>query len=330
MSTYKPSDMNSDVNANGNTNAVSDHAKSAGAPNEDVANKNASLENPKNVKKPAKKAVKKTVPIVRAMKDGAPIVCLTAYTAPMAKMVDAHADVILVGDSLGMVVHGFDSTIEVTLEHMILHGQAVVRGADKALVVVDMPFGSFEESPQQAHRNAARLMKETGCAAVKLEGGVHMADTIRFLTRRGIPVMAHIGLMPQALNTTGGYKVVGRDHAEWEHLIDDAKAVEDSGAFSVVLEGIAEPLAARITKALTIPTIGIGASNKCDGQVLVVDDMLGMFDWTPKFVKKFAHLRDDIDAALANYAAEVRTRQFPAEEHTYTMLEKVSSFTVAS
>ena len=255
MSSYKPSDLQSDAKSA----VVSDCAKTAGAPVESNSNK------------PVKKITKKTVPAIRAMKDCDPIVCLTAYTAPMAKMVDTHADVILVGDSLGMVVHGFSSTLDVTLEHMILHGQAVVRGADKALVVVDMPFGSFEESPQQAHRNAVRLMKETGCAAVKLEGGVHMADTIRFLTQRGIPVMAHIGLMPQALNTAGGYKVVGRDRSEWEQLIDDAKAVEDAGAFSVVLEGTAEPLAARITKALTIPTIGIGASNKCDGQVLVVD-----------------------------------------------------------
>jgi len=276
------------------------------------------------------KPAKITVPKLRAMKGDTPIVCLTAYTAPMARLMDPHVDLLLVGDSVGMVIHGFSSTLEVTLEHMILHGQAVVRGADHALVVVDMPFGTFEESPQQAHRNAVRLLKETGCTAVKIEGGSEMADTVRYLSRRGIPVMGHIGLMPQSLNTTGGYKVVGREHSEWERILGDAQAVDRAGAFAVVLEGLAEPLAVRITQALSIPTIGIGASNKCDGQILVTDDMLGMFDWTPKFVKEFGNLRGDIAAAVSAYAEEVRKRQFPDDTHTYSMRDNVSALIAAS
>lgn len=256
-------------------------------------------------------------PDIRARKGSAPLAVLTAYTTPMARLVDAHCDVILVGDSLGMVIHGLPSTIGVTMEMMILHGRAVVRGASKAMVVIDMPFGSYEEGPEQAFRNASRLMSETGAVAVKLEGGTTMAETIRFLTARSIPVMAHIGLTPQAVNTIGGYKVVGRD-AEAERVMADARAVEEAGAFSVVLEKVPEGLASRITQNLAIPTIGIGAGVNCDGQVLVVDDMLGMFtDFRPKFVKRYADLGTAADQAIADYAAEVRARRFPAPEHGF-------------
>ncbi len=229
-------------------------------------------------------------PDIRARKGQLPLVMLTAYTTPGARLVDPHCDIALVGDSVGMVLHGLPSTLGVTMEMMILHGRAVVRGAAKAMVVIDMPFGSYEESPAQAYRNAARLMAETGAPAVKLEGGVHMAETIGFLTKRGVPVMAHIGLTPQAVNTLGGYKVVGRD-GEAEGVMEDAHAVEAAGAFSVVLEKVPMGLAARITQSLTIPTIGIGAGVHCDGQVLVSDDMLGLFtDFRPKFVKRYADL----------------------------------------
>ena len=256
-------------------------------------------------------------PDIRARKGSEPLVVLTAYTTPMARLVDPHCDVALVGDSLGMVLHGLPSTLGVTMEMMILHGQAVVRGCSKAMVVIDMPFGSYEESPAQAYRNAARLMAETGAPAVKLEGGAHMADTIAFLTRRGVPVMAHIGLTPQAVNTLGGYKVVGRED-EAERVMQDALAVQAAGAFAVVLEKVPMGLAGRITAALDIPTIGIGAGAACDGQVLVIDDMLGLFtDFRPKFVKRYAELGKAADAAIAAYAAEVRTRAFPAEEHAF-------------
>lgn len=256
-------------------------------------------------------------PDIRARKGQAPLVVLTAYTTPMARLVDAHCDIALVGDSVGMVLHGMASTLGVTMEMMVLHGRSVVKGCQKAMVVIDMPFGSYEESPQQAYRNAARLMAETGAPAVKLEGGVHMAETIAFLTRRGVPVMAHIGLTPQSVNTLGGYKVVGRD-GEAEAVMEDARAVEAAGAFAVVLEKVPMGLAARITQGLSIPTIGIGAGVNCDGQVLVVDDMLGMFtDFRPKFVKRFASLGQVADEAIAAYAAEVRGRAFPAEEHSF-------------
>lgn len=254
---------------------------------------------------------------IRAQKGGAPIVMLTAYTTPMARLVDQHCDVALVGDSLGMVLHGLPSTLGVTLEMMILHGRAVVRGCQKAMPVIDMPWGSYEESPQQAYRNAARIMAETGAPAVKLEGGRHMAETIAFLVKRGVPVMAHIGLTPQSVNTLGGYKVVGRD-AEAADVVADAEAVEAAGAFAVVLEKVPEGLAARITQQLAIPTIGIGAGVRCDGQVLVVDDMLGLFtDFRPKFVKRFGELGRAADEAIAAYAAEVRDRSFPAPEHAF-------------
>ena len=256
-------------------------------------------------------------PDIRARKGTQPIVMLTAYTTPMARLVDAHCDMVLVGDSVGMVLHGLPSTLGVTLEMMILHGRAVVRGVSRAMVVVDMPFGSYEEGPQQAYRNAARLMVETGSSAVKIEGGGHMADTIAFLTRRGVPVMAHIGLTPQAVNTLGGYKVVGRE-GEAERVMADALAVEAAGAFSVVLEKVPVGLAARITQRVTIPTIGIGAGQDCDGQVLVVDDMLGMFtEFRPKFVKRYAELAMAADAAIAAYAADVRARRFPGSEHGF-------------
>ncbi len=256
-------------------------------------------------------------PDIKAMKGNTPVVVLTAYTTPVARLVDAHCDVVLVGDSLGMVIHGLPSTIGVTMEMMILHGRAVVRGAKKAMPVIDMPFGSYEENPAQAFRNASRLMAETGAPAVKLEGGVHMAETIAFLTARGVPVMAHIGLTPQAVNTLGGYKVVGRGE-EAEKLMEDARAVEAAGAFSVVLEKVPEGLAARVTQALTIRTIGIGAGVRCDGQVLVVDDMLGLFtDFRPKFVKRYGELGRAADEAIAAYAADVRSRAFPAPEHAF-------------
>ncbi|MFO1201434.1 MAG: 3-methyl-2-oxobutanoate hydroxymethyltransferase [Tabrizicola sp.] len=256
-------------------------------------------------------------PDIRARKGGDPLVVLTAYSTPVARLVDAHCDIVLVGDSVGMVIHGLPSTLGVTMEMMILHGRAVVRGAQKAMPVIDMPFGSYEEGPQQAFRNASRLMAETGAPAVKLEGGQHMAETIAFLTARGVPVMAHVGLTPQSVNTLGGYKVVGRAE-EAEKVMADARAVEEAGAFSVVLEKVPEGLAARITQALAIPTIGIGAGVRCDGQVLVVDDMLGLFtEFRPKFVKRYAELGKAADEAIAAYAAEVRSRAFPAAEHSF-------------
>jgi len=255
---------------------------------------------------------------IRAAKGGAPLVSLTAYTTPMAQMMDAHCDFVLVGDSVGMVLHGLPSTLGVTMEMMILHGKAVARGLSSAMMVIDMPFGSYEESPQQAFRNAAQLMAETSAGAVKLEGGVHMAETIAFLVARGIPVMAHIGLTPQSVNTLGGYKVQGRDDAA-SAILADAQAVSDAGAFAVVLEKIPQALADQITAAVAIPTIGIGASAGCDGQILVVDDMLGLFTaFKAKFVKRYAHLGDDGSAAIAAYANEVRARAFPAPEHVFS------------
>ena len=254
---------------------------------------------------------------IRDRKGGVPIVSLTAYTTPMAQMMDDHCDVVLVGDSVGMVLHGLPSTLGVTMEMMILHGQAVARGLSRAMMVIDMPFGSYEESPQQAFRNAARLMAETGAGAVKLEGGVTMAETIAFLVARGIPVMAHIGLTPQSANTLGGYKVQGRNEAA-EGVRADARAVAEAGAFAVVLEKIPQRLADEITADIDIPTIGIGASAGCDGQILVVDDMLGLFTaFKPKFVKRYATLGDTGGQAIAAYAEEVRNRSFPAPEHVF-------------
>lgn len=258
-----------------------------------------------------------TAPDIAARKGGEPIVSLTAYHAHTARLLDPHTDFLLVGDSLGMVMHGYETTVPVPLDLMIMHGQAVVRGSQHALIVVDMPFGSYEESPQVAFRNAARVMKETGCGAVKLEGGRRMAETIRYLTERGIPVMAHIGLTPQSINVVGGFKTQGRERSQWAEIEEDARAVAEAGAFAVVLEAMAELLAARITKQIPIPTIGIGASAECDGQILVLEDMLGLSPRVPKFVKEFAHLGAAIEGAVKAYADEVRQRSFPAPEHTY-------------
>lgn len=258
-----------------------------------------------------------TPPDIRARKGKEPLVCLTAYSTPIAKLVDRHCDLVLVGDSVGMVVHGLPSTVGVTMDMMVMHGQAVRRGLKNALLLVDLPFGSYEESPEQAFRNAARLMAETGASAVKLEGGVHMAETIAYLTARSIPVAGHIGLTPQAVNSFGGYKVQGRG-AHGEKVLADAKAVAEAGAFAVVLEKVPEVLAKRITMAIDIPTIGIGASSSCDGQILVIDDMLGMFtDFAPKFAKRYAELAREADAAIASYASDVRARTFPGPEHVY-------------
>jgi len=260
-----------------------------------------------------------TVPQIRARKGAAPIVCLTCYHAHTARLLDNHVDLMLVGDSLGMVMHGMETTLGVTLELMILHCQAVMRGSRRALIVLDMPFGSYEESPRIAFRNASRAMKETGCTAVKLEGGQRMAETIHYLSQRGIPVMAHIGLTPQMVQVMGGFRTQGRDETEWPALEADAKAVADAGAFSVVLEGMAEPLAAKITHAIPIPTIGIGASPECDGQILVMEDMLGLNPQPPRFVREYAHLGPDIEAAVIAYAADVRSRRFLGEENVYPM-----------
>lgn len=256
---------------------------------------------------------------IRIRKSGEPIVSLTAYTAPMAALVDEVADFILVGDSLGMVVYGLDSTVPVTLEMMVLHGQAVMRATRKALVVVDMPFGSYEESREQALRNAARILKETGCGAVKLEGGLRMAETIRFLVERGVPVMGHVGLTPQAVNTLGGFKAQGRDEAEWPAILADGRAVAEAGAFAVVVEAVAEALGAEITRQLAVPTIGIGASAACDGQILVLDDMLGLTGRVPKFVKSYGSLASDVRQALGGYADDVRARRFPGPGHVYAL-----------
>lgn len=248
-----------------------------------------------------------------------PLVVLTAYTAPMARLLDPQVDILLVGDSLGMVLYGFESTLPVTLDMMIAHGAAVRRASSHALVVIDMPFGSTQTSPQQAYASCVRVMQETGCDAVKLEGGEEMADTIRFLTQRGIPVMAHVGLMPQQVHVLGGYRYQGRTEQEAARIMNDALAVERAGAFCVVLEGIKESLAADITKRIAIPTIGIGASSACDGQVLVTEDMLGLTasDYMPTFVKQYANLSPVISGAVERYAREVRERTFPGVEHTY-------------
>lgn len=253
---------------------------------------------------------------IRNRKGGTPIVSLTAYTASMARLLDPHVDILLVGDSLGMVVYGFDTTLPVTLEMMIAHGAAVVRGSKTACVIVDMPFASYHESPAQAFRNAARVMAETGAAGVKLEGGREMAETIAFLVARGIPVMGHIGLMPQAVHVAGGFRTHGKGEDEAAAIHADARAVAEAGAFAVVVEGTVEPLARAVTEAIAIPTIGIGASPACDGQVLVIDDVLGVFnEFTPRFVKRFAELAPLIGDAARTFASEVRTRAFPEPKH---------------
>lgn len=255
---------------------------------------------------------------IRARKGGEPIAVLTAYSTPMARLLDPHVDVLLVGDSLGMVLYGMDSTLGVTVDMMINHGRAVMRGSSSCMVVVDMPFGSYQESREQAYRNAARILAETGCAAVKLEGGREMADTIHFLTTRGVPVMAHIGLMPQSVNTAGGFRAHGRNDDEAAAIRIDARAVADAGAFCVVVEGTVEPVARALTAEIDIPTIGIGASAACDGQVLVTEDLVGLFnDFTPKFVKRYANVSPLISQAAADYAAEVKSRAFPGPEHCF-------------
>jgi 3-methyl-2-oxobutanoate hydroxymethyltransferase len=258
-----------------------------------------------------------TAPAILARKGKEPIVSLTAYTMRMAQLLDPHCDFLLVGDSLGQVIYGLPSTIPVSLEMMCAHGAAVVRGSWHALVCVDMPFGSYEESPEQAFRSAARILKETGAAAVKLEGGVAMAETVGFLTQRGIPVIGHVGLTPQAVNALGGYRARGRDDAEAQKVIADAKAVAEAGCFALVIEGVMEEIAAAATKEVACPTIGIGASASCDGQILVTEDMMGLFERTPRFVKRFGDLASEISAAAAAYAGDVKSRAFPTEEQIY-------------
>ncbi len=256
-------------------------------------------------------------PDVTARKGGTPLVCLTAYTAPMADLLDEHCDILLVGDSLGMVVHGLPNTVGVTLEMMILHGQAVMRASKRAMVVVDLPFGSYEGSPDLAYANAARVMKETGAGAVKVEAGPAVVENIAYLVQRGIPVMGHVGLRPQAVLVDGRFKAKGKAGEERARILEEARATAAAGAFAVVVEGVAEGLARDITEAIDVPTIGIGASAGCDGQILVTDDMLGLFDWTPKFVRRYADLRGEITRAVAAYAEDVRERRFPGPAEIY-------------
>ena len=262
-----------------------------------------------------------TVPTIRShKKDGKteqPLVMLTAYTMRMAQLLDPHCEMLLVGDSLGQVIYGLPSTVPVTMEMMCAHGAAVVRGSWHALVAVDMPFGSYEGSPERAFESASRIMKETGCAAVKLEGGEAMAPTIRFLVERGIPVIGHVGLTPQAVNALGGYGARGRDQAEAAKIVADASAVARAGAFSIVVEGVMEKVATKIAKSVEPPVIGIGASANCDGQVLVTEDMLGLFERTPRFVKRYADMASEIGEAVGRYADEVRSRTFPTDDQTY-------------
>jgi 3-methyl-2-oxobutanoate hydroxymethyltransferase len=258
-----------------------------------------------------------TVPAVRQRKGKEPLVMLTAYTVRTAQILDPHCDMLLVGDSLGQVIYGLPSTVPVTLDMMAAHGAAVVRGSYHAMVIVDMPFGSYEASPEKAFESAAWLLKQTGAAAVKLEGGAAMASTIAFLSERGIPVMAHVGLTPQAVNALGGYGARGRSEAEGRKIVGDAQAVADAGAFSIVIEGVMEPIAVEITQSVAVPTIGIGASAMCDGQVLVTEDMLGMFDRVPKFVKRYGDMAGYIGERAASYADEVRQRTFPGADQIY-------------
>ncbi len=260
-----------------------------------------------------------TAPDIRARKGGEPVVCLTAYTAPMARLLDAHCDLLLVGDSVGMVVHGLPNTVGVTLDMMILHGQAVMRGAERAMVVVDMPFGTYEGGPEIAYANAARVLKETGAQAVKVESGPSIAATIAFLAERGIPVMGHVGLRPQAVNVDGKFRAKGRTGEERAKVLAEARAADAAGAFAIVIEGVDESLAPEITASVKAPTIGIGASAHCDGQILVTDDMLGLFEWTPKFVRRYADLKSLVDQAASAYAADVRSRRFPAAAETYAL-----------
>lgn len=263
-----------------------------------------------------------TAPELRARKGKEPIVALTSYHAHTAALLDNYVDFILVGDSLGMVMHGLETTVPVTLDMMILQGHAVMRGSKRALVVVDMPFGSFEASKEDAFRAAARVMKETGCGAIKMEGGAKFADTIRFLTERGVPVMAHIGMTPQSINMLGSFKALGREEKDWAPFLDDARAVAQAGAFSMVVEAVAEPLARKITEEVPMPMIGIGASPACDGQILVLEDMLGLSPKVPKFVKQYGRLAEHIEAAIRDYAREVRSREFPGAANVYPLKAK--------
>jgi 3-methyl-2-oxobutanoate hydroxymethyltransferase len=259
-----------------------------------------------------------SVPDIRAMKSAAKIVMLTAYTKPMAQLIDAHCDVLLVGDSLGMVVYGMDNTLNVSLDTMIMHTQAVMRGSKHAMVMLDMPFGSYQESPEQAYRNSARAMAESGCQALKLEGGAELVKTVEFLVARGIPVMPHIGLMPQRVNEMGGFKAQGREDDAAQKWITIARQFESAGAFGVLIEGTVEPVARAVTEAINIPTIGIGASPACDGQVLVTEDVTGLFsDFTPKFAKRYADVGSEIGKAAEAYAKEVRDGSFPALTHCF-------------
>lgn len=262
---------------------------------------------------------RKTAPDLRARKNGEPIVMLTSYHAHTAALVDRHCDAILVGDSLGNVMHGFETTVPVTLDMMILQGRAVMRGSQAALVVVDMPFGSYDGSKEQAFQSAVRIMKETLCGAVKLEGGARMAETVAFLSERGIPVMGHIGLTPQSINTLGSFRAQGREEETWAPIENDARAIAEAGAFSIVVEAVAEPLARKITQSIAVPTIGIGASAACDGQVLVLEDMLGLSPRAPKFVRRYGNLGPAIEEAIAGYARDVKSRAFPGPEHVYGM-----------
>lgn len=258
-----------------------------------------------------------TAPDIALRKGKTPIVCLTAYTAPMAEILDPHCDLLLVGDSVGMVLHGLPNTVGVTLEMMILHGQAVMRGSKRAMVVVDMPFGAYEGAPETAYENAVRIMKDTGAQAVKVEAGPTVVATIDYLVKRGVPVMGHVGLRPQAVLLDGRFRAKGREPDERRRILDEAKATAAAGAFAVVVEGVAEGLAQEITDAIEVPTIGIGASAGCDGQILVTDDMLGLFEWTPKFVRRYGDLRADIGQAVAAYAEDVRARRFPGPAEVY-------------
>ena len=269
--------------------------------------------------------LRKSANDIKSLKRKTPIVCLTAYTAPIARAIDEQVDLMLVGDSLGMVLYDYENTLQVTLEQMIDHAKSGVGASSKSCVIVDMPFGTYEESIDKAFMNAARVMKETNCNGVKLEGGEKISETIKHLTKSSIPVMGHIGLQPQSVLIDGGYKVKGKAKSEWQKYIADAIAVEEAGAFSVVLEGMAEPLAAEITSILNIPTIGIGASPSCDGQILVTEDILGLSNVAPKFVKKYVDLNDAIKNAVNKYAAEVKDRTFPSLEHVYHMPPRIVS-----
>ncbi len=256
-------------------------------------------------------------PDITSKKNGDKIVCLTAYDAPMAEILDEYCDIILVGDSVGMVVHGLSSTVGVSLDMMIMHGQAVMRGAKRAMVVVDLPFGSYEDSVESAFKSASRVMMETGCQAVKIESGSYAAATISYLVERGIPVMAHVGLRPQSMNVFGGFKARGRTKKTANEIIDNAIAADKSGAFAIIVEGVSAELADKVTRSVSVPTIGIGASKGCDGQILVTPDMLGQFGRVPKFVKKYANLREEIEKAVRNYTSEVKSGAFPSQEYIY-------------